>query len=133
MIKLHRAVVSTLLGRQLSSDEFVCHRNDDKRNNMPENLYVGNSASNAADSVLNGGLLRGDDHPSTKIRAAQVRVIRLALTQGESGVDLALFYGCTDPRSAGSSTACAVGSAKQKLLRGSGGGDQGSAVGVLAA
>ena len=63
------------------------------RNNWPENLYIGDHASNTADSLRNGGRLRGDRHPCTKIRDAQVRDIRLALAQGERGVDLALFYG----------------------------------------
>jgi hypothetical protein len=93
MVKLHRAVMSVILGRQLGSDEFVCHLDDDKSNNWPENLYLGDPLTNAADSMLNGGRLRGDRHPFTKIRDSQVREIRLALARGERGVDLALFYG----------------------------------------
>jgi len=90
---LHRAVMSVIMGRQLASDEFVCHRDDDKTNNWPENLYLGDSLTNAADSVRNGGRLRGDRHPFTKIRENQVGEIRVALSHGERGVDLALFYG----------------------------------------
>ena len=87
---LHRSVMSVVLGRQLGRDEFVCHRDDDPGNNWPENLYLGDHASNAADCSRNGGRLRGDKHPCTKIRDAQVREIRLALARGERGVDLAL-------------------------------------------
>jgi hypothetical protein len=36
--------------------------------------------------------LRGDRHPCTKIRDAQVRAIRLALARGERGVDLARLH-----------------------------------------
>ena len=79
---LHRAVMSVVLGRQLGRDEFVCHRDDDAGNNWPENLYLGDHASNTADSLRNGGRLRGDRHPCTKIRDAQVREIRLALVSG---------------------------------------------------
>jgi HNH endonuclease len=93
MVKLHRAVMSVLWGRQLGSDEFVCHRDDDKTNNWPENLYVGDATSNAADSVRNGGRLRGDQHPSTKTKDSQVGEIRLALLQGKRGVDLARLHG----------------------------------------
>lgn len=65
----------------------------DPCNNWPNNLYLGNPLTNAADSMRNGSRLLGDRHPCTKIRDAQVREIRLALARGERGVDLALFYG----------------------------------------
>jgi hypothetical protein len=93
MVKLHRAVMMVCLGRQLGRDEFVCHRDDDKQNNWPANLYLGDRASDADDSVRNGGLLRGDSHPSTKIKDAQVREIRSALSRGERGADVAGFHG----------------------------------------
>jgi len=92
-VMLHRAVMTLVLGRQLGRDEFVCHRDDDKTNNWPENLYLGDHASNAVDSLRNGRRLRGDDHPFTKILDAQVREIRLALSRGERGVDLASVHG----------------------------------------
>jgi hypothetical protein len=85
--------MSVLLIRQLGSDEFVCHRNDDKANNWPENLRLGDHASNTADSLRNGGRLRGDRHPSTNIKDSQVGEIRLALSQGKRGVDLARLHG----------------------------------------
>ena len=92
-VMLHRAVMSVILGRQLSRDEFVCHRDDDPGNNWPENLYLGDHASNVADSLRNGRRVRGDSHPFTKILDAQVREIRLALTRGERGVDVARVNG----------------------------------------
>jgi HNH endonuclease len=39
-VMLHRAVMTLVLGRTLGRDEFVCHRDDDVRNNWPENLYL---------------------------------------------------------------------------------------------
>jgi hypothetical protein len=92
-VLLHRAVMSVVVGRELKREEVVCHRNDDKADNLPSNLYLGDPRTNAADSIRNGGRLRGDRHPCTKIKDAQIREIRLALAQGERGVDLALFYG----------------------------------------
>jgi hypothetical protein len=90
---LHRAVMSVVLSRQLGRDEFVCHRDDDPRNNWPDNLYLGDYSSNAADSLRNGGRVRGDRHPCTKVLDAQVREIRLALSRGEQVGDLAKTYG----------------------------------------
>ena len=82
---LHRAVMSVVLGRQLGRDEFVCHRDDDRRNNWPQNLYIGDYHSNAADSLRNGGRVRGEQHPSAKLSDEQVREIRRALARGERG------------------------------------------------
>jgi hypothetical protein len=92
-VMLHRSVMAVVLGRQLGRDEFVCHRDDDPGNNWPDNLYLGDRASNAADSLRNGRFVRGDNHPCTKIRDAQVREIRLALSRGERVGDLSKTYG----------------------------------------
>ena len=91
-VMLHRAVMSVVLGRKLSRDEFVCHRDDDRRNNWPQNLYLGDYHSNAADSVRNGGRVRGQRHPFAKLSDEQVREIRSALSRGERVVDLARAY-----------------------------------------
>ena len=88
-VMLHRAVMSVILGRKLSRDEFVCHRDDDPRNNWPDNLYLGDHSSNAADSLRNGGRVRGEQHPFAKLSDEQVREIRRALARGERGSDLA--------------------------------------------
>ena len=111
---LHRAVMMVVLGRKLSRDEFVCHRDDDPGNNWPDNLYLGDHASNVADSLRNGGRVRGEQHPFAKlsdeqvreirrargdrlpwtmIKDAQVREIRLVLSRGERVGDLARAYG----------------------------------------
>jgi len=108
-VMLHRAVMSVVLGRQLARDEFVCHRDDDRRNNWPQNLYIGDYHSNAADSLRNGGRVRGEQHPSAKLSDEQVREIRRALARGERGSDLARACG----GSAGSSTACGVSRASR--------------------
>ena len=90
---LHRAVMTLVQGRQLGRDEFVCHRDNDLGNNWPQNLYLGDYASNVADSLRNGRRVRGDSHPFTKILDAQVHEIRSALSRGERVEDLARTYG----------------------------------------
>jgi hypothetical protein len=92
-VMLHRAVMSISLGRALTPSEFVCHRDDDKRNNWPDNLYLGDRKSNAADSLRNGRQPTGNRHPCTKLSDEQVRQVRLALARGEKGIDLARRYG----------------------------------------
>ena len=66
-------VMSVVLGRQLGRDEFVCHRDDDRRNNWPQNLYLGDYHSNAADSLRNGGV-----HGETATRVRRSGMLRSA-------------------------------------------------------
>jgi hypothetical protein len=89
---LHRSVMSVVLGRRLGPEEMVCHRDDDPHNNWPQNLYLGDHSSNAADSLRNGRHLHGDSHPCTKLLDAQVREIRLALARGDRVGILARDY-----------------------------------------
>lgn len=89
---LHRSVMTVVLGRQLGPDELFCHRDDELRDNWPDNLYLGDRHGNAADSLRNGRHARGDRQPCTKILDAHVREIRLALSRGERVGDLARAY-----------------------------------------
>ena len=90
---LYRAVVSVLLGRELSNSELVYHRDDDRRNNWPANLYLGDRRSNAADALRNGRHATGSRHPRAKLSDEQVSQVRRALGRGERGRDLARAYG----------------------------------------
>ena len=92
-VMLHRAVMSVLLGRELAPGEMVCHRDDDKSNNWPWNLYLGDARSNAADAVRNGRRPAGERHPAAKLSDESVRQVRLALYRGDRGRDLARAYG----------------------------------------
>lgn len=92
-VLLHRAVMSVVLGRELAPGEMVCHRDDDKADNWPENLYLGDAKSNAADAVRNGRRPRGEGHPAAKLSDEQVWAIRRALARGERGRDLARAHG----------------------------------------
>jgi hypothetical protein len=92
-VMLHRAVLAVQLGRRLGPDELVCHRDDDKTNNWPQNLYLGDRRSNAADALRNGRHATGSRHPRAKLSDEQVRQVRLALGRGERGRDLARAYG----------------------------------------
>ena len=92
-VMLHRAVMSVVLGRELARGEMVCHHDDDRRNNYPSNLYLGDPGSNAADAVRNGRRPVGEHHPQAKLSDRQVREIRASLSRGEVGRDLARVYG----------------------------------------
>jgi hypothetical protein len=50
---VHKIVASTFIG-PTPPDMFVLHRDDDKRNNHPKNLYHGTRIDNARDALRNG-------------------------------------------------------------------------------
>lgn len=52
--KVSRVIVSALLERELSSDEFVCHRCNNKKCVNPLHLYLGDAKSNAFDRIMAG-------------------------------------------------------------------------------
>jgi hypothetical protein len=112
-VMLHRAVMSVVLGRQLGRDEFVCHRDDDPRNNWPDNLYLGDHSSNAADSLRNGDVC---GETTTRVRRfwmlRSARSVRPCLGVSGWGTSLVSTV-CTRARSAGSSMACAAGYANR--------------------
>ena len=81
---LHRTVMSVVLGRALAADEFVCHRDDDKRNNWPDNLYLGDRRATPRTASATGRRPGTGTH-SAKLSDEQVRQVRLALSRGERG------------------------------------------------
>ncbi len=103
-VLLHRVVMSVLLGRQLSPGEMVCHRDDDKRNNFPSNLYIGDARRKAADGVRNGRRPTGDRHPAAKLSDEQVRQVRLAVAGTRGAATWRWLTVSTRAPSAGSST-----------------------------
>lgn len=57
----HRLVVEQNLGRSLRSDEFVCHRCDNKPCFELSHLFVGTPGENVQDAIDKGFLSRGED------------------------------------------------------------------------
>jgi hypothetical protein len=62
---VHTAVCMTFNGPSPSPDHMVCHRNDIKTDNTPQNLYWGTAADNAKDRVRNS-FLNNSDTPVTR-------------------------------------------------------------------
>lgn len=51
---VHRLVAHFFI-RNLTGNEFVCHKNDVKSDNRLENLYIGDGKTNMLDAYRNGG------------------------------------------------------------------------------
>lgn len=75
---------------------YACHRNDDKADNRPENLYWGTHAENTADAIVNGKTLRGERIWMSKLNDDDVRAMRqLRQREGLAYAVIAAQYGVT--------------------------------------
>ena len=74
--KVHRLVAAAFLGPR-PPGAFVCHRNDDKADNRPDNLYYGSNRSNSRDKVLNGKQQRlfGSQNGATRYDTTTVHLV----------------------------------------------------------
>jgi hypothetical protein len=72
----------------------VCHKDDDKDDNRPGNLYYGTRDQNIADSIKNDRWLHGERVPCAKLTEQAVREIwRLKDTMDDAA--LGRLYGVT--------------------------------------
>lgn len=75
---------------------MACHRDDNKDNNTPQNLYWGTAKDNGSDSHRNGKSVRGSAINTAKLQEIQVLEIRRRAFHGETNVALALESGVPD-------------------------------------
>ena len=90
-IPVHRLVLTAFTGQHPSQDQ-VRHLDGDSFNNALANLAWGNGKDNAKDRERHGTTPRGESHGQHKLRASDVRRIRL-LAGTTSNVELACMYG----------------------------------------
>lgn len=86
-VRHHRLVMERHLGRLLTDDEVIHHRDGDKTNNALENLQLLGNPEHV--SLHTTGSL----HPCAKLNEEQVREIRRRRAQGESSASLAQYFG----------------------------------------
>lgn len=83
----HRLVMESVLGRYLTADEIVHHRNGDTTDNRPENLEVMTQSAHASEHF------RGERHPGSKLTDELVRSLRRRHAAGETATALASELG----------------------------------------
>lgn len=78
----------------------VCHHCDNRLCVRPDHLFLGTTADNLADMRRKGreghGAVRGSQSPVAKLHEADIQVIRDAVANGETKVDVGRRYGITD-------------------------------------
>lgn len=84
---VHRLVCRAFHGEPKPGQE-VRHLDGTRSNNHADNLAWGTVKDNHADRAQHGRAPRGENNPSAKLNEHQVRLIRIALTQGARPVDL---------------------------------------------
>ena len=75
----HRISVMIEEGRELETEELVCHKCHNRECVNPDHLYIGDKSDNAKDAVKNGdwnpNVAKGEDHHRAKLTAGDVREI----------------------------------------------------------
>lgn len=76
--RVHRLIMSHILGRILSKDEIVCHKCDIPSCINPNHLYVGTTQDNVRDCISRGRkhLPKGELHGMAKLTDEAVREIK---------------------------------------------------------
>jgi hypothetical protein len=86
---VHDVVAAAFIGPK-PEGLHTLHRDDDKGNNIKENIRYGTPKENAADKKINGNGLEGEKHHQAKLTEEDVRFIR---SSAFSNKELAEMYG----------------------------------------
>ena len=82
---------------EIPEEMCICHRCDNPSCVNPDHLFLGTKKDNSQDMIRKGrhrhGRLKGEDHPTAKLTAAQVLAIRHARDVGLQYSDIALLFG----------------------------------------
>ena len=90
---IHRLVAIYFIGK-LPDKHVVCHKDDNRLNNMVDNLYYGTYSQNGKDAVRNKKLKSGEDHPDAKLSNSDVDTIRhLVVSLGKTHKEVADIFG----------------------------------------
>lgn len=89
---VHRLVLEDFRG-PAPEEHVACHNNGIRTDNRLENLRWDTQASNSADKLAHGTLLRGSKSPVAKLSERAVDEIRARLVFGETQRSIARRYG----------------------------------------
>jgi len=103
-VYIHREILEKKLGRKLKKGEVSHHKDNNKRNNVPENLEVLTEQTHGKhhyeqlsdleklEQTLHLKKKFGEENGQSKLKEIDVLAIREALNNGVMGKDLAIKY-----------------------------------------
>jgi len=92
-VYVHRLVLEAFVGPCPDGME-ACHNDGDRANNVPSNLRWDTHGNNLADKLAHGTQTRGGQHPTAKVTAETVLIIRARYAAGGIFMrELAVEYG----------------------------------------
>ena len=90
---VHQLVLKAFVGPR-PDKMVVCHNNGNKQDNRLSNLRWDTQSNNAKEAYTHGRVpVYGDRHGNTKLKDADVIVVRELLAQGKQGKELAEMFG----------------------------------------
>lgn len=92
-VLVHHLVAEAFLAPPEREGLLLLHRDDDKTNNTPGNLYWGTREQNARDARANGCTPRGERVGTSKLTAARVRFARLLKRHGARCREVGQLFG----------------------------------------
>jgi len=109
-VYIHREVLEKKIGRKLEPWEISHHKDDNKRNNNPDNLEVSTNTKHGkhhyeeqskewkekfkmSNPEGKGKKLRGSQHPNSKLTEINVKEIKHCLNNGETQTSLGKRFG----------------------------------------
>lgn len=90
---VHRLVCAAFHGPRPSEYHMVAHNDGTKDNNVPHNLRWATGSENACDRSLHGTAAIGEKNTSSKLRSADILVIRQKYKDGSTLMKIAKEYG----------------------------------------
>lgn len=88
----HRVVWELLYG-EVPADMRVLHRCDNPPCIRPTHLYLGTQEDNMRDAAARGRTSSGENHPSHRLSAEDVRQVRTRLARGDKQAEIARDFG----------------------------------------
>lgn len=96
--RVHVFVCLAFNGETPAGKPYCCHKDGDRLNSTPNNLYWGSAKQNQEDRKRHATSPCGENHANAVLSQADVIDIRTALQSGEKQKDIAARYGVTQPQ-----------------------------------
>jgi hypothetical protein len=96
-VGVHRLVAYAFYGEPAAWRNYACHKDGDRKNNVPENIYWGTPAENSADSIRHGTKPRGERCGVSKYTDGKVKQIRALSVLGVPDCEIARLHNMPHP------------------------------------